>query len=45
MGSLSTGLIAGIAALLFGLLLTRNVMRQDQGNETMQNIAKAIATG
>ena len=45
MGSLSTGLIAGIAALLFGLLLTRNVMRQDQGNETMQNIAKAIQEG
>ena len=45
MGSLGMGLIAGIAALLFGLLLTRNVMRQEQGNETMQTIAKAIQEG
>ena len=45
MGSLSTGLIAGLVALLFGGWLAMNVMRQGQGNETMQSIARAIQEG
>ena len=45
MGSLSTGLIAGIVALLFGAWLTMNVMRQEQGNDVMQSIARAIQEG
>ena len=45
MGSLSIGLIAGIVALLFGGWLAMNVMRQGQGNEIMQSIARAIQEG
>ncbi len=43
--SLSIGLIAGVVALLFGLLLALNVLRQGQGNEAMQSIARAIQEG
>ena len=45
MGSLTIAVIAGFAALAFGLYLVGNVMRQGQGSEVMQEIAKAIQEG
>ena len=36
---------AGIVALIFALILTLNIMRQDQGNEQVQFIGKAIQQG
>jgi K(+)-stimulated pyrophosphate-energized sodium pump len=45
MGSLTIAVIAGFTALAFAVYLIRNVMRQDQGSEVMQEIAKAIQEG
>ena len=36
---------AGVVALIFALLLTLNVLRQDQGNETVRFIGRAIQDG
>ena len=45
MGSLLLAIIAGVTALLFGAILASGVLRQSQGNEKMQEIAKAIQEG
>ena len=45
MGSISTGLIAGVLALLFAGALVVNLMRQGQGTEVMQSIARSIQEG
>ena len=45
MSSLYIGLIGGITALVFGLFLAMNLLKKEQGNETMQQIAKAIQEG
>lgn len=42
---LLASLAAGVLALLVGAFLTRRVMNQDEGNETMAGIAKAIQEG
>ncbi len=42
---LLASLAAGVLALLVGAFLTRRVMSQDEGNETMAGIAKAIQEG
>tara|TARA_B100001123_G_scaffold182473_1_gene208862 strand:+ start:3531 stop:5558 length:2028 start_codon:yes stop_codon:yes gene_type:complete len=42
---LLASLAAGVLALLVGTFLTRRVMNQDEGNETMAGIAKAIQEG
>ena len=38
-------LAAGILALLVGVVLTRQVVAEDEGDETMQGIARAIQAG
>ncbi len=45
MGSLTIAVIAGFVSLAFGVYLIRNVMRQDQGSDAMQQIAKSIQEG
>ncbi len=36
---------AGVVALVFALLLTLNILRQDEGDETVRSIGKAIQEG
>jgi K(+)-stimulated pyrophosphate-energized sodium pump len=38
-------LAAGIGALLFAVIVTRQVVAEDEGDETMQGIARAIQAG
>jgi len=45
MGSLIIALAAGVAAILFAIVLTRQILREDQGDETMRGIAASIQEG
>ena len=45
MGLLLIALIAGLVALVFAAVTARQVIAQDQGDETMRGIAKAIQEG
>jgi K(+)-stimulated pyrophosphate-energized sodium pump len=45
MGSLMIALAAGAAAILFAIVLTRQILREDQGNDVMRGIAESIQEG
>ena len=45
MGSLIIALAAGVAALLFAIVLTRQILNEDQGNDVMRGIAASIEEG
>ena len=45
MASLVIALVAAVVALLFAVVTTRQVLAQDEGDETMQGIAKSIQEG
>ncbi len=45
MNSLIIALVAGVLALLFALITARRVIAEDEGNDTMRAIAKAIQEG
>lgn len=42
---LSLALVAGILALLFALIIARRVLKEEQGNDAMKEIGKAIQEG
>ncbi|MCA9822286.1 MAG: sodium-translocating pyrophosphatase [Dehalococcoidia bacterium] len=45
MGSLMIALAASVIALLFAVVTTRNVLKEDEGDDTMKGIAKSIQEG
>src|SRR3989339_417597 len=38
-------LVAAVISIVFGIILTRNILKLSSGNEKMQEIAKAIQQG
>ena len=45
MGSLMIALAAGVAAILFAIVLTRQILSEDEGNDVMRGIAASIQEG
>ena len=45
MGSLIIALAAGVAAILFAIVLTRQILSEDEGNDVMRGIAASIQEG